>query len=431
MVEGGLRPANFRAQKEMGGTGYLTVVGQDKGSRLGSNGGQKVKTKRPISINNSLSHGICNCNCGLCGVNKPTYRGPREFQPETVTRQLVHRIIEAAWQGVRIRYVANAGDGEPTLHPDFASRMDLFGDLIRKWDVPGIPAPEVSVVTNGLRLLEPGVLDTVVRNRLTLIVSFPTCVPESYGTLMVGDAGRGESLLAKVIPGIRQALALHGRGEISRMQFHISPPDREIVRRDFAATVDFLAAESAAAGLVQAELVLFPATSNRSGLVRNRIRGCDMYHDLFRRYNGRTIRGVRILMKRSYKRFFPGFLEFVDLLRAFDFPCTWNAQLFVTAAGESICCNDQAVRNPMGNLTDSSIVELMMKKESHLPAHTCAACDQAPDRMGGAFLAALFGRLAVLRLALARRLRSAREVTGGGLVPDSIPVIPSLEPEEE
>ena len=92
-----------------------------------------MRTRRQISINNSLAHGICNFNCSLCGVNKPNYRGPREFQSRAVTEKLIERVKEAAAQGVRIRYIANAGDGEPTLHPEFARRMDLFGRMIREW----------------------------------------------------------------------------------------------------------------------------------------------------------------------------------------------------------------------------------------------------------------------------------------------------------
>ena len=357
-----------------------------------------MRTKRPISINNSLSHGICNYNCELCGVNKATYCGPREFQPEAVTRALIGKVQEAARHGLRIRYIANAGDGEPTLHPDFAARMNLFGQMIREWDIKEYPAPEVSVVTNGYRLLEPGVLDAFVRNTLTLIISLPTRNPEAYGQLMVGKSDRGAMLLSKVIPGIREALRLRAKGDIRKIQFHISPPKRDVVRRDFGDTVHFLAREAGSAGVDAVELILFPATSNRAGLIRNKIRGCDMYHDLFKQYNGKIIHGVKVSMRLSYKRFFPRLTEFVDLIRAFDYPCTWNSQLFITAAGDSICCNDQAVRNPMGNVLVQSLVQLMETKESYLPGRVCAGCDQSPARMTGSPMVRVLAAAARLRL---------------------------------
>ncbi len=369
-----------------------------------------MKTRRPISINNSLSHGICNCNCTLCGVNKPGYKGPKEFQPKAVTEALIRRIRESARRGLYVRYVGNAGDGEPTLHPEFGERMDMFGAMIREWDVPEAPAPEVSVVTNGVRLMRPGVLDAFTRNPLTLIVSFPTPDPESYGMLMSGDPRKGPTLLKHVVPGIRQALRLHAQGRIQRVQFHISPPDRDVVRRDFNRTVHFLTSLARDAGVEGIDMVLFPATSNRSGLIRNTTKGLDTYKDFFqvyRRWN--HLNGVRVSLKLSYQRFFPRKSEFIDLLRAYDFPCTWNSQLFVTAAGDSTCCNDQAVRNPMGNLLTASLPELMANKERHRPGRVCGGCDQRPDRLAGSWLFTLFGRLAMLKLrrAEARTARTA------------------------
>ncbi len=377
-----------------------------------------MKTRRPIAINNSLSHGICNCNCTLCGVNKPGYKGPKEFQPKSVTETLVARIKQAARQGLLVRYVANAGDGEPTLHPEFGERMDMFGDMIRQWDVPDAPTPEVSVVTNGVRLLRPGVLDAFTRNPLTLIVSFPTPDPESYGMLMSGDPRRGPALLKHVVPGIREALKLYGQGRIRRVQFHISPPDRDVVRRDFDRTLQFLTTLAREAGAETVEAILFPATANRSGLIRSTVKGCDMYADLIRRYNGKRIGGVQVRLSLSFQRFFPRIREFFDLLRAYDYPCTWNAQLFVTAAGDSTCCNDQAVRNPMGNLLHASLPELMANKERHRPGRVCAGCDQTPDKITGSRLFALFGRLAMLKL---RRAEAKSTRTAPGL--------PALEPD--
>ena len=360
-----------------------------------------MKTKRPLSINNSLVHGICNCNCQTCGVNKPNYRGPREYQTEDVTRRLISRVEEAGAAGIRVRYIANSGDGEPTLHPDFAARMGLFGRMLREWKAP-VPAPEVSVVTNGQRLLEPGVLEAVADNRLTLIVSFPTTEPSDYGLLMFGRPERGSEVLEAVKAGIRRAMELRAEGRIPRLCFHMSPPERELLRRGFASTVEFLTSEAARAGLEAIELVLFPATSNRSGLIRSRGGSVDFYPDLFRAFDRREVNGVRVEMGISYRRFFPRLWEVLDLVRSFSLPCLWNAHLFITAAGDSICCNDQAVRAPRGNVRNDSISGLMARKEAHLPGAICAGCDQRPDRMRGGLAVKVFSLLARTRLALAR-----------------------------
>ncbi len=361
-----------------------------------------MRTRRPLSINNSLVHGICNFNCQTCGVNKPSYTGPREFQLRSVTEALIERVKAAGRAGIRVCYIANSGDGEPTLHPEFVQRMAMFGRMIREWDAPGAPVPEVGVVTNGLRLTEPGVLEAVAANSLTLLVSFPTSEPEAYGQLVMGRPEQGVELLSRVLPGIERAMELKAAGWLKRLYFHISPPDREVVLRDFPKTVERLTAMAGRAGLGELDLVLFPATSNRSGLVKNKVKGFSAYPDLFRAFHGKAVNGVRLNLTISYRRFFRKRSEILDLVRSFDLPCMWNAHLFITSGGDSICCNDQAVRSPQGNILRHSIAELMVRKERHRPDAVCAGCDQRPDRLTGSLFARTMGLTGRLRLALAR-----------------------------
>lgn len=366
-----------------------------------------LRTRRPISINNSLVQGICNYSCQLCGVNKPHFAGPKGFQSRHVTSVLLARVKEASRAGIHVRYIANAGDGEPTLHPEFQNRMAMFGDLIRNWDVAGAEPPEVSVVTNGTQLMEPDILETFTANPLTLIISFPTPVPEAYGEIMTGHPEQGTALLEKVTPGIEAAMKLRAHGRIRRLYFHISPPDREIVRRDFAQTVEFLTRLSARAGLKDLEMTLFPATANRSGLVRSLVTGTDLYKDFFREYQGKTVNGVTVRLTIVLKRFFYSLGEIADLVSAFEFPCLWNANFFITHQGDSICCNDQAVRNPQGNIQAISLCALLQQKENRQAAAICTDCNQRPDRMRGSWSAVLFSAVVVLRMVL-------RKATGGG-----------------
>ncbi len=357
-----------------------------------------MRTRRPLSINNSLCHGICNYNCRLCGVNKTGYSGPQEFQPQPVTEALINQVKAAANDGIRIRYIANAGDGEPTLHPDFTQRMDMFGNMIREWNIPAFPAPEVSVVTNGSMLTKPGILDAIEQNKLTLIISFPSVHPAAYGTAVAGDPSKGAALLEKIKPGITKAFEAQAAGRLADLQFHISPPEREIIRETFRDTLDYLTKTAQAAGVEQIHLVMFPATSNRTGLIRNRIKGVDFYKDIFRSYNNRLHNDVKVKLKLSFKRFFPNLKEFFDLLSAFNYPCVWNSQLFIAADGTSICCNDQAMRQPFGNIVNQPINQLMETKEAFLPADTCRHCDQGPQHMRGNLSAIIFRTLAMRRL---------------------------------
>ncbi len=377
----------------------------------------RMRTRRPLSINNSLCHGICNYNCKMCGVNKSSYSGPKAFQPREVTEELIQRITEAARSGIRIRIVANSGDGEPTLHPEFCERMNMFGDMVRSWDAD-VPVPEISIVTNGANLLRPDVISAVTENPITVNISLPTTSPLSYGDIMMCDASKGSGLLKKVIPGIEKMMNLKARGELRQLYFHISPPVREVVRRDFDQTVSFLTQTARSQGLDCVNLVMFPATSNRTGLIRNTITSMDSYRDLFARYHNKTVNGVRVNMTTVMKRFFHRFGEILDMLRAYDYPCIWNGNFFITAEGDSICCNDQAVRNPFGNIHSKSLEELMEVKEQYTPNGVCRGCDQQPGRMKGSVIANLLNYGGRLRMRMAG-IRKPFEPVHPRLVPSA------------
>lgn len=375
-----------------------------------------MRTRRAISINNSLVHGICNYNCKLCGVNKPSYQGPRGYQERNVTQALINRIKEAAAQGIHVRYVANAGDGEATIHPDFAPRMDMYGQMLREWDCASVPPPEISVVSNGQRLAHPGVLEAMARNDISLLVSFPTSNPAHYGEIMMCRAERGGALLDQVVPGIEKAMRLAASGRLPSLGFHISPPDREHVRADFPETVMFLSKLASRTGLRKLRLLMFPSTSNRTGLVQHVTGGVDLYQDLFRRFNGSRIGDVRVEMLHAYKRFYPSVRDLIDLIMRFDAPCIWNGNLFITSEGDSCCCNDQRVKEPMGSILNQSIRELMETKENRLPGPICQTCDQAPHRMRGSLSVQVYRCCAGLKTWMRTRMAAQVNPT----VPDAI-----------
>lgn len=369
-----------------------------------------MRARRPISVNNSLCHGICNYNCKLCGVNKASYRGPREFQPREVTEKLIQRISDAARAGVEFRIITNSGDGEPTLHPEFGTRLDMFGRMIRDWDAP-VPAPELTLVTNASNLLKKEVTDALVRNPVTVNISFPSADPDHYGELMFCSPQKGAAAMEKALAGIRHLFRLQAREKIDRICFHISPPDRDIIRQDFSRTVDVLTAAAGAAGVSEIELVMFPGTSNRSGLIRNSITSTDFYKDLFKKHHNRETNGVTVKMTTVLKRFFKSTAEICDMVRANDYPCIWNANFFIAPDGSSICCNDQAVKNPFGNIMHSSLPELMHRKETYMPNSVCRSCDQQPHRMKGSFTALLLNLASRVRMKLSGASRHLKPDT--------------------
>jgi sulfatase maturation enzyme AslB (radical SAM superfamily) len=366
-----------------------------------------MNSKRPLSINNGLVHGICNYHCRLCGIKKTDYTGPKEFQPLGVTEKLIDRVLEAVQQGIHIRYIANAGDGEPTLHPEFGERMTLFGKMLQDWQESAIPPPEISVVTNGSKLKEQNILEAVSANGLTLIISLPTLNPVSYGLIMADDDEQGRELLKTVLPGVEQAMEERATGRLRQLYFHISPPEVDLIRADFPATIDGLTRLAHNNKMEEINLILFPAPSNRTGLVTGSTSRTDMYRDLFRQYNDTTFNRVTVRMKLVLQRFFPSLSEIGDLLRHFIFPCLWNGNFFITPDGSSICCNDQSVQTIQGNILNDSIAALMTAKEQFKPGTSCRHCNQSPRHLRGSPEARIFSLLARLRMTCSRNMKNS------------------------
>ncbi len=360
----------------------------------------RMRTHRSLIINNGLCHGICNYNCQLCGIGKGHYSGPREFQPLTVTEKLVQEIQIAAEHGVVIRGLHHSGMGEPTLHPEFGARLELCEKMRQDWNAP-VPAPDLVVVTNGSTLLNSDIMAALVATRASVSLSLPTLDPYNYGKIMMDDAKNGKYLLDRVIPGVRKAMELTSKDCLNNLWFHISPPHRELIRKDFHHTLEGLSREAQKSGLHQLNLILFITSYNRTGLVRNR-KVIDFYKDFFKMYHRQYVNGVKINMITMLKHFYPRIKDILDLLTHFNFPCLQNGNLFIAADGSSTCPNDQEAVNPFGNIMHHSIDSLMQKKEQYLPNHICARCDSAPHQMTGLWSAKLYSLIAKAKLMAAR-----------------------------
>ncbi len=358
----------------------------------------RMRTRRPIVINNSLCHGICNYNCQLCSVNKPTYNGQKAFQHLSITQRIIELAQAAASDGISIGGIHQSGAGEPTLHPQFRDCMTLFGDMVGRWSAK-IPVPEIAVVTNGSNLMDNDVMAALVENPVTVYISFPSAVPKSYGRLMLDNQSRGKEMLTRVTAGI--SALMHNKSQNS-IYFNISPPDRDIIRCDFERTIDLLTKLAKNAGHETIQLVMFTATSNRGGRVKNKIRGIDSYKDIISKFNGEKVNHVKVLMTTELERFFPSLNHLFDFIVSFDYPCLWNGNLLIAADGSSICCNDQVGQYSFGHVMETDIQGLMSLKERHSQSKICAACDAAPQKLYGSPAAILFNFASRTRIQLAR-----------------------------
>ena len=102
---------------------------------------------------------LCNFDCIYCecGWNRDG-RGDRTLPELPAIREtLEDRLIRCAAEGIAIDSITFSGDGEPTLHPDFAAIIDLTLSLRDRY----APSARVSVLSNATRLDIPAVFEAL------------------------------------------------------------------------------------------------------------------------------------------------------------------------------------------------------------------------------------------------------------------------------
>ena len=102
---------------------------------------------------------LCNFDCIYCecGWNRDG-RGDRTLPELPAIREtLEERLIRCAADGIAIDSITFSGDGEPTLHPDFAAIIDLTLSLRDRY----APSARVSVLSNATRLDIPAVFEAL------------------------------------------------------------------------------------------------------------------------------------------------------------------------------------------------------------------------------------------------------------------------------
>lgn len=140
-----------------------TIFGPIHSRRLGSS----------LGVNLSPSDGkICSFDCLYCeaGYNAQG-PGTSGLPARTeVARMLDEKLaaMRAAGQGLDV--ITFSGNGEPTIHPDFAGIIDDTIALRDKY----FPQVKISVLTNSTMLGRPQVVEAL-RKKLTRQYRLPTC----------------------------------------------------------------------------------------------------------------------------------------------------------------------------------------------------------------------------------------------------------------
>jgi wyosine [tRNA(Phe)-imidazoG37] synthetase (radical SAM superfamily) len=103
---------------------------------------------------------VCNFECIYCecGWTDPSVRDPLPTLA-SFRRELEGQLDKLSRDGVQLEHLSFAGNGEPTLHPEFAPIIDAAIELRDRY----CPGARIAVLSNATRILNNGVLQALQR----------------------------------------------------------------------------------------------------------------------------------------------------------------------------------------------------------------------------------------------------------------------------
>ena len=104
---------------------------------------------------------LCSFDCVYCecGFNKPSHSGSKRPSREQVKTDLEKQLQKMVEEGCLPDVITFAGNGEPTLHPDFAGIIDDTIALRDRY----CPQAKVSVLSNATMAFKPDVHDALLK----------------------------------------------------------------------------------------------------------------------------------------------------------------------------------------------------------------------------------------------------------------------------
>lgn len=103
---------------------------------------------------------VCSFDCVYCECGwNADHRGGKLPQADEVIAQLEQKLRQMYADGEPLDVITFAGNGEPTLHPEFARVIDSTLALRDKY----YPEVKVSVLSNATRMTVPAVYDALMR----------------------------------------------------------------------------------------------------------------------------------------------------------------------------------------------------------------------------------------------------------------------------
>lgn len=134
------------------------------------------------------------CECGLT-PKKSTEKGILPTRDE-VRQKLDEKLEEMAGRNQLPDVITFAGNGEPTLHKDFAGIIDDTIELRNKW----APAARIAVLSNASMLHKPDIFQALLKVEDN-IQKLDSAYPE---TVQLLDCPRGKFSLEKVVAQLKK-----------------------------------------------------------------------------------------------------------------------------------------------------------------------------------------------------------------------------------
>jgi len=102
---------------------------------------------------------VCSFDCIYCecGYNKDGRTKTALPSRENVKAALEHKLQKLEKENIKLDVITFAGNGEPTLHPQFADIIDDTIELRNKY----VPEAKISVLSNGMHISKEKVFDAL------------------------------------------------------------------------------------------------------------------------------------------------------------------------------------------------------------------------------------------------------------------------------
>ncbi len=112
---------------------------------------------------------VCNFNCIYCECGNADYSNEALPKASELEKELKEKLLEAQNNNIEINSITFAGNGEPTLHPEFKEIIDIVISLRNQY----CPLSKVSVLSNSTMLKKDSVVNALkkVDNRILKIDS--------------------------------------------------------------------------------------------------------------------------------------------------------------------------------------------------------------------------------------------------------------------